>query len=137
MPEPASRILARRGTKVSASLASPSTSAPEATSSANRLPYPRFFSPPRSQRDGEGSAIRRVELGAPAPPALAVLDAEQAEADAGEAHPQQPGAARLLQRPVERQQPEEAEQEKGGADLDRPHPVHVQRLHGRDQVGPL
>ena len=59
---------------------------------------------------------------------------EQPEPDPGQAHPQEPGRALLLQAAPERQQPDEAEEEQRGADLHRPHAVHVQRLHGSDQV---
>ncbi len=58
----------------------------------------------------------------------AVLEAEQPEAEAGQAGPQPPRLPDVLEPAVERQQGEEADQPERRADLDRAHPVDVQRL---------
>src|SRR4051812_6878349 len=69
-----------------------------------------------------------AHLGACLAPPAAELQAEQAEAEAGQAGPQPPLVAGVLEPAVERQQGEEADQPERRTDLDGPDAVDVEGL---------
>ena len=65
------------------------------------------------------------------------IQAEQTQADPGQAGPEPPLLAVVLEPSVERQQGDEPDQPEGGADLDGAHAVDVQGLDVRDEERPL
>ena len=86
-------------------------------------------------RAASAAATFGVALGAKLAPPAAVLQPEQPEPEAGQAGPQPPGAAVVLEPAVERQQGDEADQPGERADLDGAHAVHVERLDVGDDEG--